>query len=211
VNQRGHRRSCPLTNCALFVDGSNQEITRPSIFQRSFYNGHKKCHAIKWQGLMLANGIMPMPYGPILGRHHDSYMLERSRLVRIMRRISRKLGRIYCGYGDPAYPQSQWLQGPFRHRMLNHVEAAFNASMSSARIPNEWGFGKVRTNWAYLDYHKGMRPYMNDIARYWPVAQILTNCHTCCYGSQTSAYFQVEPPSLHVYVGMGRDLPDRGF
>ena len=211
VNQRGYRRGCPLTNCALFVDGSVQEVTRPSIFQRSFYNGHKKNHGIKWQGLMLPNGIMPMPYGPIIGKHHDSYMLERSRLVRILRRISRKLGQIYCAYGDPAYPQSRWLLGPFRHRMLNHAEAAFNTRMSSARIPNEWGFGKVRANWAYLDYHKGMRPYMNDIARYWPVSQILTNCHTCCYGSQTSAYFQVEPPALHVYVAMGSDLPNRGF
>ena len=211
VNRRGYRRACPLTNCVLFVDGSVQEVTRPSIFQRIFYNGHKKVHAIKWQGHMLPNGIMPMPYGPIHGRHHDAYMLERSRLVRMMRRISRKLGHIYCAYGDPAYPQSLWLLGPFRHRMLNHVEATFNTSMSSARIPNEWGFGKQRVNWAYLDYCKGMRPYMNDIARYWPVAQILANCHTCCYGSQTGVYFQVEPPPLHVYVCMGSDLPDRGF
>jgi nuclease HARBI1 len=211
VNGRGYRRPCPLTNCCLFVDGSVQEITRPSIFQQSFYNGHKKGHGVKWQGHMLPNGIMPMPYGPVLGRRHDSYMLERSRLVRVLRRMSRKLGRIYCGYGDPAYPQSLWLLGPFRHRMLNHAEAGFNTRMSATRIPNEWGFGKVRANWAYLDYHKGMRPYMNDLARYWPVANILTNCHTCCYGSQTSAYFQVEPPSLRAYVAMGSDMPDRGF
>jgi hypothetical protein len=95
--------------------------------------------------------------------------------------------------------------------MLNNAEASFNVSMSSARIPNEWGFGKVRANWAYLDYHKGMRPYMNDISRYWPVAQMLTNLHTCCYGSQTSTYFQVEPPSMAVYLSMGEELPNRGF
>ena len=67
VNQHGCRRPCPLTNCVGFVDGSVQQVTRPSIFQRVLYNSHKKVHAVKWQGVMLANGIMPMPFGPING------------------------------------------------------------------------------------------------------------------------------------------------
>ena len=50
--------------------------------------------------------------------------------------------------------------------------------MSSARIAVEWGFGKIKGNFAYLDFAKGMRPYQSDIQKFWPVAQILTNCPT---------------------------------
>ena len=60
-------RGAPMRNCALFVDGSNQYVDRPGIFQHVLYNGHKRAHCVKWQGLMLPNGIMPMPFGPING------------------------------------------------------------------------------------------------------------------------------------------------
>ena len=78
--------------------------------------------------------------------------------------------------------------------------------MSSARIAVEWGFGKIKGNFAYLDFAKGMRPYQSDIQKFWPVAQILTNCHTCFYGSQTSRYFDLKPPSVEVYLFMGANL-----
>ena len=79
--------------------------------------------------------------------------------------------------------------------------------MSSARIAVEWRFGQIKGNFAYLDFAKGMRPYQSDIQKYWPVAQFFTNCHTCLYGSQTSNYFNVLPPSLEVYLSMGASLP----
>lgn len=210
-NRRGIRRPCPLKNCFMFVDGSNQRTTRPGIYQQYFFNGHKRCHCVKWQGLMLPNGIMPYPFGPINGHRHDSHMLKRSYLVRILRRMSRTAGQAYCVYGDPAYPQSDWVCGPYRDLILDREETKFNLAMSRCRIPNEWGFGKIRSNWAYLDFAKKNQPYLNDLSRIWPVAQILTNCHTCLYGSQTGWYFQVRPPSLHQYVSMGRDLPVRGY
>ena len=204
IRRRGRRGRCPLLNCVGFVDGSVQRLDRPGRFQRILYNGHKKCHCVKWQGLTLPNGIMPLPFGPINGRNNDAFMLDKSNLIRIMRRICRRLGRVYCLYGDPAYPLSRWLMAPFKHRMLNGAEANFNTQMSKARIPNEWGFGKIKGLWAYLDFRKGMKPYQQDIQRLWPVATILTNCHTCCYGAQTGWYFDLEPPELEVYVSMGR-------
>ena len=210
-NRRGIRRPCPLTNCFMFVDGSNQRTTRPGIYQQYFYNGHKRCHCVKWQGLMLPNGIMPFPFGPINGHRHDSHMLSRSYLVRILRRMSTAAGQAFCVYGDPAYPQSDWVCGPYRELVCSKHETDFNLAMSRCRIPNEWGFGKIRSNWAYLDFAKKNQPYLNDLSRIWPVAQILTNCHTCVYGSQTGWYFQVRPPSMACYVRMGRDLPDRGY
>ena len=133
-------------------------------------------------------------------RNHDAFMLDKSKVPRVMRRISRKLGKNYQLFGDPAYPQSLWIGGPFRHRMLNREEAEFNAIMSSTRISNEWVFAKIKSLWAYLDFEKGMRPYTQDVQKLWSVAQILTNCHTCLYGSEMNRYFKVNSPDLEAYL-----------
>ena len=212
---RGGRRSrrrayrpMPLTNCVGFIDGSNQYTDKPGMYQHILYNGHKRAHCVKWQGIMLPNGIMPMPFGPVHGRNHDALMLEYSGVIPAMRRISAGLGCDYQLYGDPAYPLSPYLGAPFPSTiLLNGAEAQFNVDMSRSRIAVEWGFGKVKGNFAYLDFEKGMKPYLNDIQRYWPVAQILTNCHTCLYGNQTSNYFNLPPPQLEVYLAMGSNLP----
>ena len=78
--------------------------------------------------------------------------------------------------------------------------------MASVRIAVEWGFMKIKKNWAYVDFDQGMKPYLNDLQKIWPVAQILTNCHTCLYCSQTGNYFGVLPPSVEQYLSMGSNL-----
>ena len=110
------------------------------------------------------------------------------------------MGAPYQLYGDTAYPQSQWIGGPFRHSALSPDESLFNERMSSTRITNEWGFGRIKLNWAFLDFENGQKVYLNDVAKYWPVAQILTNCHTCLYGNQTGWYFDEQPPKLEAYL-----------
>ena len=124
-----------------------------------------------------------------------------------MRVPCRYARRTYQLFGDPAYPLSPWLSAPFPVvANMTGAEARFNRDMSSVRITVEWGFGKIKGNWAYLDFERGMKPYLNDLQRMWPVAQILTNCHTCLYGSQTGNYFGVMPPSLEQYIAMGSNL-----
>jgi hypothetical protein len=193
-----------LTNCVGFVDGTVQRCARPGRYQRVLYNGHKHCHSVKWQGVMLPNGIMPMPFGPVNGRRNDGFMIEKSGLEGIMRECNRELGFTYCLYGDAAYGQSRVIQGPFQDTPLTVAEEQFNKTMSRIRVPNEWGFGKIKVLFAYVAFGRALRPLLSPIGYYWPVAQILTNCHTCLYGSQTSTYFAVKPPPLELYVLMGR-------
>ena len=40
---------------------------------------------------------------------------------------------------------------------------------------------------------------LQPIGKYYLVAALLTNCHTCVYGSLTSTFFQVNPPQLETY------------
>ncbi|KAK3733408.1 hypothetical protein QZH41_012167, partial [Actinostola sp. cb2023] len=42
-------------------------------------------------------------------------------------------------------------------------------------------------------------PIPCQLANYF-VASLLINCHTCLYGSVTSSYFEVDPPSLDKYL-----------
>ena len=39
-------------------------------------------------------------------------------------------GRPFCVYGDPAYPVTLHVQGPFKGAHLNNAQKDFNASMS---------------------------------------------------------------------------------
>ena len=77
--------------------------------------------------------------------------------------------------------------------------------MSGMRITNEWGFGKLFSLWAWLDYRHAHSVLLSPVGLIYPVANILTNMHTCLYGSQTGDYFLMRPPRLEDYLS-GRPL-----
>ena len=60
-----HDKGAALQNCFGFVDGTVRPIARPDQHQRVMYNGHKRVHAIKFQSLVLPNGLIANLYGPV--------------------------------------------------------------------------------------------------------------------------------------------------
>jgi hypothetical protein len=82
---------------------------------------------------------------------------------------------------------------------LAEDEILFNKSMSAVRICVEWGFEKVVSNFAFVDFKKSQKVLLQPIGRMYTVAVLLANCHTCLYGSQTGAFFNLHPPSLYEY------------
>ncbi|CAN0523240.1 unnamed protein product, partial [Laminaria digitata] len=68
-----HSWGSPLDNCWGFIDGTVRGIARqvwnkmPVREQRAFYNGHKRKHAMKFQGVVTPDGICVDLYGPELG------------------------------------------------------------------------------------------------------------------------------------------------
>ena len=60
-----HHKGAALQNCFGFVDGTVRPIARPDQHQRVMYNGHKRVHAIKFQSLVLPNGLIANLYGPV--------------------------------------------------------------------------------------------------------------------------------------------------
>jgi len=58
-------RGSPLHNCFGFIVGTVRPIARPGENQRILYNGHKRVHAIKFQSVVLPNGLIGNMYGPL--------------------------------------------------------------------------------------------------------------------------------------------------
>jgi hypothetical protein len=186
------------SSCVAFVDGTVRPIARPVYFQRQAYNGHKRVHALKFQSVTIAHGLIVAMHGPIEGRRHDVTLLRESQIG------AKWTATLPAGdfiYGDPAYPLRRWLLSPFKGSTITAAQADYNKRMSSARVSVEWSFGDILRFWAFLDFKKNLKVFLSPVAKYYLVGTLLTNCLTCERGgNQTSRFFGVVPPSLEEYL-----------
>ena len=84
------------------------------------------------------------------------------------------------------YPQRPYLVSPFKGSQLSHEQNTFNARMAGLRIAVELSFGKViRLLPPFVDFKKNQKLLLQPVGKYYLVATVFANCHTCCYGSQT--------------------------
>ena len=152
------------------------------------------------QSVVCPNGIIAHLYGPIAGRRHDAFMLYESRLLP---KLEEKFTapQLFSLYGDPAYPLRQHIITPYRGAALTRDQQLFNKEMSKVRVSVEWSFGKVLQYFAFLDFRKNLKVLLQPIGKYYVVGVILTNCHTCMYGCNSSNVFHLPPPNLHSYLG----------
>ena len=193
-------RLCPLQHCFGFIDGTVRPICRPGQDQRSFYNGHKRLHALKYQAIATPDGLIAHLSAPLEGRRHDSAMLAESRLLDVLQTLPlANNGHMYCVYGDAGYPLRPQLIVPFAGNLTVQQEQ-FNTNMSTGRIAVEWAFGKVSTYFAFVGYRRNQKLLLQPVAAHYFCAVLLTNCHTCLYGNEGATHFSIDPPSLYEYL-----------
>ena len=75
----------------------------------------------------------------------------------------------------------------------------FNSSMSKVREAVEWVFSDIVTYFAFLDFKKNLKIGLSPVGVMYSVCALLRNARTCLYGSTTSTYFDVQPPTLDDY------------
>ena len=195
-----HDKGAPLNNCWGFIDGTVRPICRPGENQRILYNGHKKVHALKFQSVVAANGLIANLFGPVEGRRHDSGMLGDSGLFRELQQHSHdQNNNILCIYGDPAYPLRPHLMGPFKGAVITPLQREWNKSMSQVRITVEWIFGDVINYFKFLDFKKGLKLQLSAVGKMYRVCALLQNAHTCLYGNKTSTYFGLPTTTVDNY------------
>ena len=125
----------------------------------------KRSHALKFQSVVVPNGIIANLFGPIEGCRHDAGMLRESEIWTQMRaHMTTADGRVYCVYGDPAYPMTDgFIITPFRGGVISRNQMIFNKRMFAVRICVEWAFGKVLTLFAFLDIKKIWSCYFSPL------------------------------------------------
>ena len=195
-----HARGAPLQNCFGFVDGTLCKISRPKNNQREVYNGHKRAHALKFQNVVVPNGLIANLNGPYEGRRHDATVLCESGLLWDLQVVAwANDGRPLCLYGDPAYPLGIHLQAPFRNVPLTPQMARFNDHMSEVIVAIEWMFGCISNYYKFVEFQKQLKIGLSPVGKMYLVCGILQNAHTCLYGNIISDYFGVDSPDLLTY------------
>jgi hypothetical protein len=74
--------------------------------------------------------------------------------------------------------------------------------MSGLRISVEHAFGKIMNYWAYTGYKRGMKIGISPVGAYYIVSVLLSNTHTCIYGSQMASQFGLSPPTPEEYLAL---------
>lgn len=152
---------------------------------------------------MCPDGITVSLKGGWPGRRHDGAMLAESGLYEELERVAVFPDNVkYVLFGDQAYGLRELLLTPYgNHLNLEDHQIQFNESMKRLRLAVEWGFQKIISEFAFLDFKKNQKLLLQEVQCMYKVGVILSNCHTCVYGSQTSQYFGTHPPNLEEYIG----------
>ena len=134
------------------------------------YNSHKRAHALKFQSVVIPNGLIAYLYGPLEGRCHDAGMLHESGLLTSLQtHCHTPAGQQLCIYGDPAYPLRPELMGPYREGdfaiPLTPDMRAFNTAMSGLRVSVEWLFGDIANYFKFIDYKKNLKIDMSAVGK----------------------------------------------
>jgi hypothetical protein len=119
-------------NCVGFIDGTVRPISRPTLFQKAVYNGHKRVHSLKFQCISLPNGIIIQLDGPWSGKTHDARILRESNFNQISDLL--ESNNRYIIYGDPAYGIQKYIISPFKGTNLTEEQKYFNSRMSGSRV-----------------------------------------------------------------------------
>ncbi|KAL3215700.1 hypothetical protein MRX96_051322 [Rhipicephalus microplus] len=115
------------------------------------------------ESLMCPNGLICQLDGPYLGRRHDAGILRDSQLYEKLEALA--LDKEFVIYGDLAYPLRPLLMKPYGGAALTAAQQEFNSSMSAVRQSVEWGFGKVISEFAFVDFKKNQKILLQAVPR----------------------------------------------
>ena len=129
-------------------------------------------------------------------------MLADSQLLHDLNRFAyNPAGQAVCFYGDPAYPLRVQIQGPFSYGVLTPQMGQYNKGMNAVRSSVEWLFGDVINSFKFNDFKKDLKLFLSTVGKIYVVSVLLRNALTCLYGSMTSEFFDLRPPTLDTYFG----------
>ena len=166
----------------------------PTEIQEAWYNGWKKLHGMKWQTVILANGMDLNVYGPLSVRRNDLTALDKSNIERNLREIFDDDEIVYIMFGDSAFIVSE---------MMATNESYPGRGMSSVREIIEWSYKDVKQQWKYCDYKHILQLRKQPVAKIFFLCLLFRNAYVTLHGSQAAEYFTMLPPSLEQWTSQG--------
>lgn len=180
--------------------GEGEQAPRfPKELQRAWWTGWKKLHGLKWQTVVMANGMDFEVWGPVSVRHPDGFTLRRSRIEEKLEELQAGVDVKCVMHGDSAYFDDEYLR------------TGGGKGMSSCRETIEWSYKDLKNYWKCCNLKICMKLRKQPIAKIIFVCMILRNLHVTMYANQTAGYFLRMPPDLEHYLGQGpaaRPIPD---
>ncbi|KAG5892529.1 hypothetical protein JTB14_011118 [Gonioctena quinquepunctata] len=146
-----------VQNCWAFIDGTARPICTPTDDQEGYYSGHKRFHCVKYQSLLCPDGILVSLLGAFPGRRHDDFISGQSGLYNQLEENTIFEDGDFVIYGDQEYGIRELLLCPYPGQALNEAQQNFNLTMSRVRQAVEWGFQKIVTEFAFLDFKKNQK------------------------------------------------------
>ena len=124
-----------------YVDGTLQQICRPTLHQRMYYSGHKHRHGFKFQAVITPDGLFSSLFGPVVGSRGDWYLFQQSGIEMDIKKLFDDANipeeeRLYI-YGDPAYTGSSAIMKAYKRSQKDQLTAArkkFNKKMSRKQM-----------------------------------------------------------------------------
>ena len=165
--------------------GINAERYDP-FYQRSFYNGWKSIHGLKYQTLESPLGLCVDLFGPISLRRHDRFLYRESNIHLKIKSLS----LFFRMFGDSAY----LLDTNMSSYIDSNIEIIkiWNKAMKSVRISNEWAYANTCNLFKYLYNIFKLKILKNPVIfGIYTVCTLFRNFHVILYGSEISNYFNV--------------------
>lgn len=188
-------------NCFGFLDGTDRAMAGPHELQRGFYSGHKRNRCLTYITVTAPDGMLLFTAGPANGAHQDNDLLHESGLAtELLSALHRRLGDVYCVYGDPIFARSIYVQMGYSEMEINWRQRTFNKAMNSSQVSIEQCFGTITQQWAFLAFTRTQKLWHTRPGLAYMNAQFLANCRNCIRPNQMSLKFKCATPSSCEYL-----------
>ena len=97
--------------------------------------------------------------------------------------------RQYKVYGDSAYYPDTHMRSRHDYGNLTEREVLENKAMSSCRESIQWGYGELKSMWAFVDFQKNLKLRKQKIPNIFLTAMILRNAYVTMNVSKSSEFF----------------------
>ena len=177
--------------------------------QRAFYSGYFRGHGLKYQHILLPNGL----YGSVWGTSHtynDVGVANLSGLEDYMFAVLNEdeNGNLPCALADGIFGESAVVMTTKVRVGADDDERRLYRRLASVRQPVELQYGNFfnkfqlfRDKDVFRHFSKAELAYRTGI-----VGFFLLNCHTCMNGCVVNSYFNTYAPLIEDYLPLEEEL-----